>query len=330
MLGACNGLIVPWPAPMGSPVDLGPIADEHGVVGAGGVPLNAIGNLGSGGLAPELGDPFFGTFRISGGFGFRGWDVHVIAGPSFEGSAYDLAIGRELWQHDRLRLDVTAGGGLTWFADASSPSAYTYFAIAPHAGPRLDVKVSDRVEVPIQLLGEWSQVLPVSGTSYAPALWWIDTSSAVNVHFGVVVVGTGLDLLTVIDAQPMVDLRWTVGVGVDLGPRPLDSKRDLPSDPSGDSNIPEMPVERVECDDHRFPALNEQEDAATPGLLDADLLLAVISGLERESTACAADYPGFGATGMVELAYLERLFVARYPDSAEAPAIAADLAHHPE
>lgn len=286
-----------------APADLVAVPDASARAGVGLTAFSVYAGVGDGALSvsPVLGvGPLglAGAARLDAGVGLgHGWDVQAVASPMGSGSQYDLRVGRRLVGSARVRLDVVAGGGATWFASTTSDGLdYGYFALAPHVGPRVAVRVGRLLELPLLAEVSWSHVVPVYGIESSDrSAWWLDFGAAAVVHAGRgFSFGPGVSVLTTPDKEvPWGDIRVSLGVSYTIPFHP----------PPGKPVWDERPAV-LDGDWCSRPRVAPVEPPDTPELLFRTIM-------DGQQVARCVGAPPQAAS---ERVILEGLFLERYPD----------------
>lgn len=309
LLSGCGPWIVPFPQPMLAPTDLVAVPDGDVRAGVGVTPASVylvpgetvpavlpvlgVGPLGYGGAA-----------RLDAGVGLgAGWDIQAVASPMASGSQYDLRVGKRLIASRRVRLDVVAGGGASWFASTTAEGLdYGYFAFAPHLGPRVALRLGEVVELPVLVELTWSHVVPVYGIHDVDrSAWWVDAGSAAVFHVARgLTLGPGVDVLvSPSGTSPWTAVRMSFGLSYALPLHPSGREVQAPSPPSASAAAAAIAA-GAWCEQARSEAVE---------LADTPVRLFRLVADAKSAAACPGAPPG--AHG--DAVSLERLFLDRYP-----------------
>jgi len=285
-----------------APTDLVAVPDGEVRAGVGVTPASVYVVPGSEpAVLPVLGVgalAYGGATRLDAGIGLgAGWDIQAVASPMASGSQYDVRVGRRLFATRRFRFDVVAGGGASWFA-STTEDLYGYFAVAPHLGPRVALRLGKVVELPVLAELSWSHVVPVYGIHDVDrSAWWVDVGSAAVFHVGHgLTLGPGLDVLV----SPSAAFRWanvrvSMGLSYTIPLRPPAPEVEASSRPSA-----EVTEATAWC---------EQPRSEPVELADTPVRLFRLVADAKSAAAC----PGAPSGAHGDAVSLERLFLARYP-----------------
>jgi hypothetical protein len=277
-----------------APTDLVAVPDGEVRAGVGVTPASVYVAPGSEpAVLPVLGVgalAYGGATRLDAGLGLgAGWDIQAVASPMASGSQYDVRVGRQLFATRRVRLDVVAGGGASWFASTTGEGLdYGYFAL----------RLGEVVELPVRAELGWSHVVPVYGIHDVDrSAWWVDVGSAAVFHVGHgLTLGPGLDVLV----SPSAAFRWanvrvSMGLSYTIPLHPRGPDVDASSGPSA-----ELTEAAAWC---------EQPRSEPVELADTPVRLFRLVADAKSAAACPDAPPALGTDAVS----LERLFLDRYP-----------------